>query len=134
MQPQRAVIVNGVRLVHEMIKRVLERTSGIEVIREIDDLQELAPVIIETNATWAFVLLLPDQEIPENLKFELFLKFPTLRIVGIWIDGSHVRLDWQGHGHRELTVPTLDELTGLLKEELPKTLSDSDPNMDRNAD
>jgi len=128
MQPQRAVIVNGVRLVREMIKQVIERSSEIEVIKEIGEMQELASAIIETNATWAFVILLPDHEIPENMKFELFLKYPTLRLVGLWVDGSHVRLEWHGRGPRELTSPTLDELTRLLKEEIQKGLSGSNTN------
>lgn len=120
MQPQRAVLVNRSRLMRELVKRMIERTSGFEVIREIGDIRELTSAI-DANVEWAFVILMPGREIPESLKVELFLKHPALRLVGLWVDGSHARLEWLARQHVDLTGLTLDDLNRLLLDELQKT-------------
>jgi hypothetical protein len=102
----------------ELVKRVIEKRMGFEVIRELVDVQELPSAIMDTDAEWVFVILPSNQEIPESLKIELFLKHPTLRIVGLWKDGSHVKMDWLVHEQKNLTGLTLDELTRLLRQEL----------------
>jgi len=118
MESQRAILVNGSCLMRELVKRVIEKNTEFEVIRELADVQELPSAIMETNAEWAFVILSPNQEIPENLKVELFLKHPTLRIIGLWIDDNHVKVEWLAREQKDLTGMTLDELTGFLRQEL----------------
>jgi len=102
----------------EIIKRVIEQRAGFAVVRELGDVQELPPVVMETGVEWIFSTIAPGQEIPEDLKNELFLHHPTLHIVGLWMDGGHLEVEWLGRQHKELTGFTLDELTDLLRQEL----------------
>jgi len=118
MQPQRAILVNGSRLVRDLVKHVIEKELDIEVIREIENLQELDSAIPAVNADWVFVILTSDQKIPESSKIELFLKYPTMLLIGLWEDGSHVRMEWLAHEYRDFTDLTLDGLTSLLLDEL----------------
>jgi hypothetical protein len=129
MQSQRAILVVESRLMRELVRRVIEKKVGFEVIRELADVQELPSAIIDTGAEWVFVILLPNREIPESLKIEL-LKHPTLRMIGLWIDGSHVRMDWLVHEQKNLTGETLEELTRLLRQEL-HTFQNMKDNKDR---
>lgn len=118
MQSQRAILVNGSRLLRELVKRVIENHAGFEITRELADVQELPLAITETDAKWVFVILSLAEEIPEHLKVELFLEHPTLKIVGLWMDDGHVRIEWLTREQKDLTGITLDVLTGLLREEL----------------
>jgi len=118
MQPQRAILVNGSRLVRDLIKHVIEKELGIEVIREIENLQELDSAIPAVNADWVFVILTSDQKIPESSKVEIFLKHPTMLLIGLWEDGSQVRMEWLAREYRDFTDLTLDGLTSLLLDEL----------------
>lgn len=118
MQSQRAILVVSSRLLRELVKRAIEKNTGLEVIRDLADIHELSSAVMETNAQWAFVILSSNQEIPENLKIDLFSKHPELRIVGLWISDSHVKIEWLAREQKDITGMTLDELTRLLREEL----------------
>jgi hypothetical protein len=118
MQSRRAILVDGSRLTRELVKRVIERNAGFEVVKELGDVREIPAAVTETNVEWVFVTLASNQEIPEHLKAELFLRHPTLRIVGLWVDGGHVNVEWLGRQHKDLTGLTFDELTHLLRDEL----------------
>ena len=118
MQSQRAILVNDSRLLRELVKRAIEKNVGFEITRELVDIQELPSVVTETKAEWVFVILSSAEEIPEHLKVELFLKHPTLKIAGFWMDEGRVRVDWLTRVQKELTGITVDELIGFLREEL----------------
>jgi len=125
-QPRRAILVDGSRLIRDIIKRVIEKSAGFEVVRELSGMQELPAAIIDTNVEWVFTIVTSNHEIPEILKNELFFKHPTLRIVGLWVDGSHVKVEWLGRQHRDLTGLTLNEITHLLREELQELKEEGD--------
>jgi len=131
MQSQRAILVNGSRLLRELVKRVIEINAGFEITRELADVQELPSAILETKAEWVFVILSLAEEIPEPLKVELFLEYPALKIVGLWMDDGHVRIDWLTRDQKDLTWITVDELTGLLREELNNIQAAKDIAKDR---
>ena len=118
MMSQRAILVSGSRLMRELIRNVIEKRSGFEVIRELDSMQDLPSAITETNADYLFVMLPLGKEMPETWKSEVFLRKPTLKIVGLWVDGSHVRLEWLAREQKDFTGSTLDELTRFLRDEL----------------
>ena len=118
MQTQRAILVNGSHLVRDLVKKVIQKNLGFDVVGEIGDPLELTSAILDTNANWAFVIRMPGQEIPENLKTEWFLENPTLRLVGLWVDGSHVQVERLAHEQKDLTGLTLDEIIRLLRDEL----------------
>lgn len=118
MLSQPVILVNGSRLLRELVKRVIEKDTGFEVIAELGNALELPSAIMKTNAEWVFLILLPGQEIPEKLKVSLLLKHQTLRIVGLWVDSGRVRIDWMGHEQKEFTEVTLSEFTRLLRQEL----------------
>ena len=118
MQTQRAILVNGSHLVRDLVKKVIQKNLGFDVIQEIGDPLELASAIRDINANWAFVIRMPGQEIPGSLKTEWFLINPTLRLVGLWVDGSQVHVERLAHEQRDLTGLTLDEIIRLLQDEL----------------
>lgn len=118
MQARRAILVNGSRLMRDIVKRVVEKHQGFRVVQVIDDMEVLSSPKIEWDAEYMFVILAPEGDIPENLKNHLFLQKPTLKIVCFWVNGSHVRLEWLEREQKEFTGSTVNELTLFLQEEL----------------
>ena len=126
METRRAILVDGSRLMRELVRRIIEKSAGFEVVRELSNVQELPAAITDTNVEWVFTIVTSNHEIPEILKNELFFKHPTLRIVGLWVDGSHVKVEWLGRQHKDLTGLTLNEITHLLREELQELREEGD--------
>ena len=118
MQPERVILVNGSRLLRDLIKRVIKKYTDCEIERELSELDELPYIINTTKTGWLFVVLPPDESLPENLMTELLLHHPTLRILSFWTDGSHVNMEWLGRQRRDFTGLTLEELAHLLHQEI----------------
>jgi len=102
----------------ELLKRAIEKFIGFEVTKEVDNMGDALPAIADTSAEWLFIALLPGEDMPESFKTQLFSKYPALRIICLWIDGSRVKMEWLGRKEKSLTQPTLDELETLLHERL----------------
>jgi hypothetical protein len=131
MPVHRAILVDGSRLVREMLRRVLDNIPNFEVIAEVNDWEDLPAVMHGTNADWLFVVLSPEKNLPENITNDLFLVQPKLRIIAFWTDGSHVKAEWLGRKERDFTGLNLSQLTNLLNQEFWTEYSgDSD---DKNA-
>lgn len=117
MQPRRAILVDGSRLLRDLIKRILETKAGFDVVHELDGLDELSSVLNTTKVGWTFFVLSHNLEISEEQKIELLVKHPSLRMVLIRVDGNHMDMEWLAHGHKDLTEMTLDDITLLLRKE-----------------
>ncbi len=118
MESKRVILAGGSRLLRDLLRRALQKNSGIETVRDLDSYQQLASVVTETGADYVFVIIRPGDELSENLKAELFSSKAELKIVGLWVDGSHLRLEWLAHEQKDFTGSTMDELTHFLLEEL----------------
>ena len=118
MESQRAILAGGSRLIRDLLRRAIKQNSGIETVRELDSYQQLPSVVTETDAGYVFVIIQPEDKIPESLKDELFSRKADLKIVGLWVDGSHINLEWLAHEHKNFTGSTLEELIRFLREEL----------------
>ena len=118
MQPERVILVNGSRLLRDLLKSVIKKFTDFEIERELSEPDELLSIIKETKAGWLFIVLPPDESLPEDLVTKLLLHNPTLRILSFWTDGSHVNMEWLGRQRRDFTELTLEELAQLLHQEL----------------
>jgi len=118
MQLQRAILVNGSRLMRDFIKRVIEKHAGFQVIKELDDPQELASAIEGLDLEWVFFILSTDQIIPEHQKLDMLVAHPKLRMVILRMNENHIEMEWLARGHKNLTEMSLDELTHILRKEL----------------
>lgn len=118
MDSRHAILVNGSRLVRELIKRVIEKNAVFEVVKELSDLQELPEVAKSTNANWIFVVLLPGQKVPDDLKIELLLRLPSVRIIGLYVDDGYVHAEWMVHQERDFTGMKLEDFVNFLVHEL----------------
>lgn len=118
MQPRRAILVDGSRILRDLIRRVLETKAGFEVVDELSNLEELSSSLARAETEWAFLILSPNLEISKRQTVEILVEHPSLRIILIRMDEGRIEMEWLVRGHKDLTEMTLDEITLVIQKEL----------------
>jgi chemotaxis response regulator CheB len=113
MQPRRIIMVNGSRFLQEMLKRVIEKTPGLQVVDEINDLARLSSAIEQTGAQWVVVSYPPNGEMPKAVESSL-AAHPSVRVLAVAADGSHIKMKWVESHEKVLDDLSLDELIAVL--------------------
>jgi len=93
MQPHRIIMVNGSRFLREMLKRVIAKTPGLQLVDEITDLASLSSTIERTGAQWMVVSYPPNGKLPEAVESSL-AAHPSVRVLALATDGSQVKMKW----------------------------------------
>ena len=114
MATQRIILVNNARLMHEMLKRVIDKSPGLEIVSEVDELIELPDTLRSTEADWAIVLLDPDEGIPELVE-QIISEQTSMRFLLMGVDGSHARMMWNEPHEVPLDEKNLLELLAILR-------------------
>lgn len=118
MQPRRAILVDGSRILRDLIRRVLETKAGFEVVDELSNLEELSSSLARAETEWAFLILSPNLEISKRHTVEILVEHPSMRIILIRMDEGRIEMEWLVRGHKDLTDMTLDEITLVIQKEL----------------
>ena len=118
MQPRRAILVDGSRILRDLIRRVLETKAGFEVVDELSNLEELSSSLARAETEWAFLILSPNLEISKRQTVEILVEHPSLRIILIRMDEGRIEMEWLVRGHKDLTEMTLDEIALVIQKEL----------------
>ena len=118
MQPRRAILVDGSRILRDLIRRVLETKAGFEVVDELSNLEELSSSLARAETEWAFLILSPNLEISKRQTVEILVEHPSLRIILIRMDEGRIEMEWLVRGHKDLTEMTLDEITLVIQKEI----------------
>ena len=117
-QQQRIILVNDSRLMRDMLKKVIKKSPGLEIVTELSDLADLPETARRTKADWAIVLLQPDQEVPDLLD-RVIQEQPCMRLLLMGVDGSHARMKWNEPHEVALDEKNLGELLDVLRQERP---------------
>jgi hypothetical protein len=118
MQPRRIIMVSGSRFLQEMLKRVIAKTPGLQLVDEITDLAMLSSAIERTDAQWVVVSYPPNGEMPKAVASSL-AAHPSVRVLAVAADGSHVKMKWVESREEILDDLSLDELIAVLCDRLP---------------
>ena len=118
MQPRRAILVDGSRILRDLIRRVLVTKAGFEVVDELSNLEELSSSLARAETEWVFLILSPNLEISKRQTVEILVEHPSLRIILIRIDEGRIEMEWLVRGHKDLTEMTLDEITLVIQKEI----------------
>jgi DNA-binding NarL/FixJ family response regulator len=114
MATQRIILVNNAQLMHEMLKRVIDKSPGLEIVSEVDELIELPDTLRSTETDWAIVLLDPDEGIPELVE-QIISEQTSMRFLLMGVDGSHARMMWNEPHEVPLDEKNLLELLAILR-------------------
>lgn len=121
MVTKKIILANSGRLVRDLLKKVIGRTPGLEIVSEVDDLVELPDIVRRTKADWAIILLSPDGRVPDQVE-QTIKEQPSMRFLLMGVDGSHARMMWNEPHEVPLDEKNLQDLLELLRQEQPHNI------------
>ncbi|MBN1536981.1 MAG: hypothetical protein JW908_09640 [Anaerolineales bacterium] len=114
---KRILLANGTRLLREVVKRVINKTHGLEVVGEVTDINQLTDTFEKTQPDWIIYFLTAQNMLPDIIG-PLLLNKPTLRILKIATNDGHMKIEWLGRRERYLDDSSLEEIADLLRSNL----------------
>ena len=118
MQQHRIVVANKQRLLRQMLRRVIEKTPDFQVVGEISGLTRLPEYVDQVDAQWVIVSLESDGNMPEEIE-TLLAQYPTVRVLAVASDGSHVKVKWVETHEEDLDNLSLGALVAALRKQSP---------------
>jgi hypothetical protein len=116
LHPRRIILADGSRFLRDILRKVIEKTPGLQVVGEVSDFSNLPATLRQTNAEWIVFSLPPHLHIPHELKAALLKEFPSVRILDFYTDGSQVRVKRMGYRDKDFGGLTWDVLLNILNE------------------
>jgi hypothetical protein len=111
---QRIILVNSSRIVGDMLKKVIGKTPGLEIVSNIEDIAKLPEIVEQVEADWAIVLLPPDDQVPKIVQHVITEQI-SMRFLLMGVDGSHVRMMYNEPHEVPLDEKNLADLLELLR-------------------
>jgi DNA-binding NarL/FixJ family response regulator len=113
MRPHGVILAYEPRLVREMLRRVICKTSTLEIVAEVTDLAQLLPVVEETDAQCVITSLSADGEAPDVVE-SLLAVHPSVCVLAVANDGSQAKIKCADASKRAADSPWLDALVAVL--------------------
>lgn len=115
MQLSQVVLANEPRLLRGMLKRVIAKAPGLQVVGEATDPAKLSSMIRQTGARWVIVSLWPEGLLPGSLE-ALLAEHASVSILGVAADGSQARIKRHESPEEVLHSLSLARLIAILRE------------------
>ncbi len=116
MTEQRIVLASTSRLLRDMLKRIIHKTSDLQLLGEITDQRELPALIGNSDPQWVILSLLYDNEIPVWVD-DYMAEHPSVRFMAISSDGSKIKMKWLEIHEQELDGIALHDLLHILQDQ-----------------
>jgi hypothetical protein len=113
---QQIILVNLSNLVRDMLEKVINKTPGLEVTANEDELVKLPKILKRVQADWVIVLLPPDGQVPDLVK-QAVREHVSTHFLLMGVDGSRVRLMHSKPREIPLGDKNLPYILDLLHEE-----------------
>ncbi len=114
METRRIILFNGSHFLRGMLKRVINRTPGLQVAAELDNWDKLPGSVERTNADWVIVTLPSTTNLGKTIETSLS-SHPQVRVLTVTADGRQVRLKGKEKEDQILSDLSLDELIAILR-------------------
>jgi len=124
MTLQKIILVNNSRFVGDILKNVIGKAAGFEIVAELEDITEFPETAECVDANLAIVVLPPDDQAPELVE-QVIRQQSSMRFLLMGVDGSHARLKWNEPHEVPLDEKNLQELLALLNQGQPERIKKS---------
>jgi len=124
MMLQKIILVNNSRFVGDILKNVIGKAAGFEIVAELKDITEFPETAECVDANLAIVVLPPDDQAPELVE-QVIRQQSSMRFLLMGVDGSHARLKWNEPHEVPLDEKNLQELLALLNQGQPERINTS---------
>lgn len=115
MRPYGVILAYEPRLLREMLRRVIGKTSTLEIVGEITDLAQLLALVEETDAQCVITSLSGDGEAPDVVD-SLLAAHPSVCVLAVANDGSQARIKCADASKRAADNPSLDALVAVVRQ------------------
>ena len=122
----RVVLAHDSRLLRGMLKHVIDKAPGLEVVDEISDLRLLLSTVEKKHPHWAIVSLSRDGRVPE-IADRVLDRCSSVNILAVTIDGSLAKIKRVARREQILGHLSLEKLISVLVENGVGSESDSEP-------
>ena len=116
MPEQRIILASMSRLLREMLKRIIHKTSNLELLGEITDQRELPGMIENSHPEWVILSLPYNNQIPPWVETYM-AQHPAVRFMAIASDGSKIKMKWLEIHEQELDGISLHDLLQILQKQ-----------------
>ena len=116
MEPRRIILAHVPRFLREMLERAFANAPGLRIVAEVAELSEVSAAITQTGAQWVIMSLPPASQLAAMID-HLLTAHPSIRLVNVAADGSHVTMQWVEPREQTLDEYSMNELIALLREE-----------------
>lgn len=116
MEPRRIILAHVPRFLREMLERAFANAPGLRIVAEVAELSEVSDAITRTGAQWVFVSLPPTGQLA-TMAEHLLATHPSIRLVNVAADGSHVTMQWVEPREQTLDEYSMSELIALMRDE-----------------
>jgi len=114
MQPQRIILADDSHLLRDILRKVIDKTPGLKLVGEVADLASLKSTLQQNEVEWIVLSIYPYSFIPNEGRMALMAEYPSLHILGIYADGSQVRVLQLGQQEKIYKELTWDKLHHIL--------------------
>ena len=114
-QTKKVILAGEPRFLREMLRQVIDKSSGLLVVGEIDNIRDLDERLQRFRVDWIVMALRENGQVPVEVENLITQSFPSVRIMGVSSDGSRVKIAWVGLKDAELEEASVDDLTGILR-------------------
>jgi hypothetical protein len=115
MEQRRIILAHVPRFLREMLERAFAKDPGLHIVAEVADLSEVADALTLTGAQWVIVSLPPGSQLSSRAEL-LLAAHPSVRLVNVAADGSHVTMQWVESHEKTLDEFSMNELITLLRD------------------
>lgn len=118
MHTQNIILIDGPHVISDMLKRVIAKTPGLQLVAEVKDGNELIRAISQIDIDWIIYILSPGEQVPEAVN-EVLVRDASKHLMIIEADGSRVWVKWFEPQEAELSQKNLQEILRILVENKP---------------
>lgn len=130
MEMHRVVLAHDSRLLRGMLKHVIDKAPGLEVVEEISDLRLLLSTVEKKHPHWAIVSLSRDGRVPE-IADRVLDKCASVSILAVTIDGTLAKIKRVACREQILGHISLEELISVLVENGVESEGEVNPKVER---
>ena len=113
MITRRIVLAHSSRLLQEMLKRVFDRTDGLQVVQEQIGLNDIDGTISRSHPDW--LIISPEQ--PPGVIQSLVARHPSVKIITLSAEGSPILIQHKNNTNENLDGLSLSELLTILRDQ-----------------
>lgn len=116
-QTTQIILTDGSRLLHDMLKRAIDKRDRIEIVAEVEDFETFPQVASEVDADWAYLLLPLGEEIPASIE-ESVGEILSMDLLVMSTDGSKVCVRQRGQEECDLEADEMEQIFALLEDKV----------------